>query len=119
MIYVLNTEKYFAVKIIERMMDYIVYKFAQSVANDKDHSQSSFQNNLDNAINRITDFLKKTAKKLNKLVITEGKKRQKKQGGDSDKKEKITIQGEIQASRKDRFRIGEKKKCKSNYFIYY
>lgn len=120
--HILRTEKYFYVEIVERLMDLMVYKFLQCVVQDEEHPQNRFLSDLDSSINKLTEFLEKSAKELNNMIIYEGKKNQKNTKErratlvkdtnfvDENIYDDITIKNQIQASRRDKFRIGIQKK---------
>lgn len=88
------TEKVFYEKIINQIMDLIVYKFTSLVIREADYDRGSFLGDLQAKIQEIKNWVKLKSSQLN-LALTRGK---------------ANLEDVFQANRKDTFVMGAAKK---------
>jgi uncharacterized membrane protein YgaE (UPF0421/DUF939 family) len=91
------TEKIYYEKIINQIVDLIVYKFTELVIREESYSKSKFLEDLKEKIEEIKKWIKLKASQLN-MALTRGKS---------------PLSAVFQANRRDTFTMGLAKKSKS------
>ena len=91
------TEKIFYEKIINQLVDLIVFKFTELVIREENYSKSKFLEDLKEKIEEIKKWIKLKASQLN-MALTRGK---------------TPLAAVFQANRRDTFKMGLAKKSKS------